>query len=261
MNLGAMQSQRHPRFPTELSVELLAVDTKQVESHPLANISLGGAFVQTPRPLPPGSELRLRMELGSEVIRASARVVHVVDGDAAQQKSHPEGMGVAFQDMSPSARRLLWAAVTRLASDALQITVAHALDPFTTRPRQQVSAPAPRAELPSARFVALRHVEVQARDRDQLEALWSSGLDRGMIYAAGVAPPPVGTPVDVDLVTCSGRLRLHGKIGRVLGSDQARIWRRPVGAGILLDDLDMGRRIAIERYLRGWSEHIDDASE
>jgi hypothetical protein len=95
--MRAIETQRHPRFATDAPVDILTTDISLYESGRLANISLGGAFIRSARPHPPGSELRLRLLLGDEVLRTSARVVHVLDSEDAQHKAHPPGMGIGDQ--------------------------------------------------------------------------------------------------------------------------------------------------------------------
>lgn len=65
-----------------------------------ANLSVGGMFIETSRPLPLGTRLHLRFSLPgfSEPLDTEAEVRWVLDEDATGPL--PTGMGVRFEQMS-----------------------------------------------------------------------------------------------------------------------------------------------------------------
>jgi hypothetical protein len=89
-----MGLQRHPRHRVNVAVGVI-VGLSDVERLALDDISLGGAFIRTPRPRDPGCRLRLEMR----GVSIGARVVHVID--AANGFARAPGMGVAFDSELP----------------------------------------------------------------------------------------------------------------------------------------------------------------
>jgi uncharacterized protein (TIGR02266 family) len=68
------------------------------------NVSLGGVFVATESPLPPGSEVTLELRLDAAVLpwRVSG-VVRWVRPELHASPEHPAGCGVQFQNLPPEA--------------------------------------------------------------------------------------------------------------------------------------------------------------
>lgn len=92
-----------PRVPVRAPVRVLGPGARGFWR--MRNLSRGGAYVEAPRPLRPGSELRIEFEVpGIEGrFRPSARVVWSRPPD----RDRPAGMGLHFLGLDgPSARRL-----------------------------------------------------------------------------------------------------------------------------------------------------------
>ena len=60
------------------------------------NVSTGGMFVATYRPLPPNAPVELRIDLPGKSIRASARVMHAAKYPAQFAAILKSGMGIRF---------------------------------------------------------------------------------------------------------------------------------------------------------------------
>ena len=71
----------------------------------LANLSRGGAFVQTPRPLDAGESFELDVPLPSGPVRLEAVVRHTHRADTARAPRTPSGMGVTFTQPDPDVWR------------------------------------------------------------------------------------------------------------------------------------------------------------
>lgn len=86
----------HPREPFSLPVTLTDKNTGEVLDLVISDLSVGGMFVPTPRPLPVGTELKVRIHLeGSEfTVDADGWVVRIVVGDTPGAGSC--GMGIHF---------------------------------------------------------------------------------------------------------------------------------------------------------------------
>ena len=87
---------RRASFYAEVWLGQEGVFTRTVER--LSNVSVGGAFIQTPQAYAVGSVLSLRFALGSNFITATVIVRNSRVG---------EGIGVEFLDLSPENSELL----------------------------------------------------------------------------------------------------------------------------------------------------------
>jgi hypothetical protein len=68
------------------------------------NIGVGGAFIETPDPAPPGTSLTVMVKLdGGPMIEVAADVRWIVDGDY----DAVHGMGVKFSGLGPEELRSL----------------------------------------------------------------------------------------------------------------------------------------------------------
>jgi type IV pilus assembly protein PilZ len=93
-----MERRQSPRVPVTL--ELSYFSEGQLARDLVTDLSEGGLFVRTRRPLPIGTEVELQLELPAGVTRAKGRVVWLRGAD--------DGMGIAFVgDLPETIRRLL----------------------------------------------------------------------------------------------------------------------------------------------------------
>ena len=100
-----IERRRYPRAhpATEVHCELLGNE----ELFTIRDLSAGGAFIETPQPLPAASEVTVSVHLRPQdpLVTCSGRVVYSLDG---------VGMGIEFFDVSGELGR----AVGRLLGDA-----------------------------------------------------------------------------------------------------------------------------------------------
>lgn len=91
---------RAARVPIRVRVEYQQVDDFLADY--ACNLSLGGMFIQTERPLPAGTRFRLRLLLPKphEPIETHAEVRWVADTGGSET-----GMGVRFDTLSHTARQ------------------------------------------------------------------------------------------------------------------------------------------------------------
>jgi hypothetical protein len=208
--------QKHPRYPLSGAIDVV---TASAELHQLVaeNISLGGMFLKTHRPLPEGSAIRLRLRSagpGAATIGLIGRVVHVIDEAASALKAHPAGIGVQFDPPSPQTEILLRRFVEGIAAQAAR----------------------ERARQARVHFVSLGLVDVDA-SRAALQQLWDQSLRVSGLFAAGDAPA-LGTKVRVVI----GPLHLSAEVVHVVVGG---------GAGLQIQDLAGARLEALQRFLDG----------
>ena len=93
---------KHRRLPTTLLARAF-VGTCRKDAI-VSTLSLGGAFLETPRPLAEGTRISLEIGLPEALLLLKAEVVYArYTGDGNQ----PIGMGVEFSDLAPEAEEQL----------------------------------------------------------------------------------------------------------------------------------------------------------
>jgi type IV pilus assembly protein PilZ len=104
---------RDGRTPIELRVEYKRLNTFFADY--TKNISRGGTFIGTERPLDIGTEFVFALDLPTleEPLRLRGRVMWVTTVDEAS-KANPPGMGIEFRYSSPDERRDMERLVERL---------------------------------------------------------------------------------------------------------------------------------------------------
>jgi type IV pilus assembly protein PilZ len=109
---------RPDRAPIELRVEYKRLNTFFADY--AKNISRGGTFIGTERPLDVGTEFMFALDLPtlSEPLRLRGRVMWSTASDEAS-KANPAGMGIEFQYASDDARHALEKSVERLVASQL----------------------------------------------------------------------------------------------------------------------------------------------
>ena len=104
---------RSSRTPIELKVEYKRVNTFFADY--TKNISRGGTFIATERPLPIGTEFIFALGIPhlEEPLRLTGKVIWITKVDDSS-KANPAGMGIEFQYSSDEERREKEAAVEHL---------------------------------------------------------------------------------------------------------------------------------------------------
>jgi type IV pilus assembly protein PilZ len=98
-----MERRAHVRLPARFLVEYQHVEDFLIDYS--ANISIGGMFIQTQRPLPVGTRFRLRFKIPNRArpVETEGVVCWVIPPDhSGPEKS---GMGIKFFELSPSDRK------------------------------------------------------------------------------------------------------------------------------------------------------------
>lgn len=221
--------QKHPRFKVDAEVEVVASSIPQGTRLPLDNISLGGVFVKTNRPPPPGTPVKVRVSAGVGTIVAIGKVVHVVDPARAEVLKTAAGMGLQFQEMAPEARVALARFVDGLAEQALRR--AGAL-----------------LKAPEARFLTASTVEVRVDDALAARRLWQEHLSRSGLFARG-ASPAMRAQVVVQISGPGGKLVVRGEVVAVVSG----------GAGLQLLDFDGDARAVFVDFMEGRTRSLAPA--
>jgi len=108
------ERRREPRAPIELRVEYKRLNTFFADY--TKNISRGGTFIGTERPLDIGTEFIFALTLPTlaEPLRLRGRVMWTTTPEEAS-KANPAGMGIEFQYANDAERRELEKVVEQLA--------------------------------------------------------------------------------------------------------------------------------------------------
>jgi type IV pilus assembly protein PilZ len=114
----ASDRRRSYRHPIELKVEYKRLNTFFADY--TKNISRGGTFIGTAKPLPIGTEFVFALEVPmmSEPLKLRGRVIWTTSTDDAT-KANPAGMGIEFQYNDDAERGEKEATVERLMSEEL----------------------------------------------------------------------------------------------------------------------------------------------
>ena len=113
------ERRRNPRAEVELVIEYS--DLEHFCQDYARNVSLGGIFIETKRPLPAGSTVQLSFGLPgySGRIRSSGKVVRSVSVEEARAQGVRPGMGIAFEDLSEESKAVIDALVRRSLEEGL----------------------------------------------------------------------------------------------------------------------------------------------
>src|SRR5678809_712569 len=113
MSSDAPERRREPRAPIELRVEYKRVNTFFADY--TKNISRGGTFIATERPLDIGTEFVFALDLPglTEPLRLKGRVMWTTKIEDSS-KANPAGMGIEFQYANAEERSETGTIVERL---------------------------------------------------------------------------------------------------------------------------------------------------
>ena len=109
--LATVERRAHFRFSSHLEVCFGSGD--ELRSACMENVSEGGIFVATDRPLPAGTPLRLKVTLPDGAVDMTGRVAWA---RSAANEMGPAGMGVRFENLSPEQREKIAAVVAQQAA-------------------------------------------------------------------------------------------------------------------------------------------------
>lgn len=115
MSSGDDERRQHGRAPIELKVEYKRLNTFFADY--TKNISRGGTFISTQKPLPIGTEFIFALGIPhmDEALRLRGKVIWITEL-AEASSANPAGMGIEFQYSDGEERREKEAAVERLLS-------------------------------------------------------------------------------------------------------------------------------------------------
>jgi len=96
---------RHERKPISMQVRYKSLDTFFYDY--ALNISHGGIFIKTRKPLPRGSEVDIEFEIpdSPRPFRTRGKVARVIA--SADDEYEPEGMGIEFEPISEEDKTLI----------------------------------------------------------------------------------------------------------------------------------------------------------
>jgi type IV pilus assembly protein PilZ len=109
----------HPRAPIELKIEYRRLNTFFADY--TKNISRGGTFIKTAKPLDVGTNLVFKLFVPTleEPIVLSGRVQWITPGGPGTQEIKQPGMGIKFVYSSEEERKIMESRVERLMIDSL----------------------------------------------------------------------------------------------------------------------------------------------
>lgn len=118
--MASSDQRDNERVPTFLRVRLRFADVDTFIQKYSTNVSMGGVFIQSRSPKPPGTVLKfeLALENGESLIKGEGQVTWVREFDA-NAPGQPFGMGVRFTNLDAKSRSLVDRAVAHRQSRAV----------------------------------------------------------------------------------------------------------------------------------------------
>lgn len=116
---GGEENRRHPRLPLVVKAEVGAGG--RIQRGYLTNLSLGGAFLATKKPIPYGTRLQLLVFLPWKLgeFKAEAEVVWSTGEEGSE--TDPPGVGLGFTKLDSSGEQMLQRYVERFYQLVAQI--------------------------------------------------------------------------------------------------------------------------------------------
>jgi len=105
MSYGGQNRRKYQRRPISMLVKYRSLDS--FFNDYAINISHGGMFIKTRRPLPRGSEVEIEFELAgmTRTFKTAGRVVRVIF--PGEDEDEPAGMGIEFKPLSEADKALV----------------------------------------------------------------------------------------------------------------------------------------------------------
>src|SRR5438128_7785519 len=118
---------KSPRAPIRLRVDYERMNSFFADY--TANISKGGTFIKTERPLPIGTRCSFSFSLPalSEPLQLEGEVTWILSPDDAQARNEEAGMGIRFLFKDAPARAEFERLVERMMENSLGPEIAHGL--------------------------------------------------------------------------------------------------------------------------------------
>lgn len=240
--------QRHPRFSANLPVALFDSERATFEELKVENISVGGIFVRTERPLPPDSMVLLRLKLDDVTMGASARVVHVIDASVASAQQLSPGMGLSFGLLGAKERVALECFVAKLARAATETYDAGRAPPRVAGDTRLERSPAWRC---APRYLTHSTIKVRAEDAMAARMLRLHDISVSGLFAETLHPWSPGERLTLALPVPSGELTVKAKVVHTISPEQARAGGHSPGMGLQFVELSPQQRAELTQFLGG----------
>jgi type IV pilus assembly protein PilZ len=113
---------RRADFRYKEKITVIFDDREETLEQLTENISKGGLFICTDRPMSPGTALSLRMVLPEimEDVRADGEVKYATDVATAKIEQRPPGMGIQFTGFNPEDKRRFIEYLEKLAKEEMK---------------------------------------------------------------------------------------------------------------------------------------------
>jgi type IV pilus assembly protein PilZ len=105
------ESRYKSRLSIEEEVQVHCDDWDQFRVEYAENISEGGVFIKTEKPLSPGTQFRLELKVAGEKLKADAQVIWTKEFPNEPERS--SGMGARFINLSEKDRKRIQVIVSK----------------------------------------------------------------------------------------------------------------------------------------------------
>ena len=176
---------KQKRIPRRINVRFRKQGEEEFAVGYTKNISAGGLFIGTIRPLPPGTEVVVEMKEANEVRRRPAMVVHAARVSALLASVRTSGMGVRFLDRGEGVD--VPAEVAGVAAEA-------ATGPELAEPRAD----------PEVQVTHPGDLQIDLTDVERFREAFRRDIQHGLIFIQGPIGTSIGDEVEVRILVPGG---------------------------------------------------------
>lgn len=186
---------KQKRIPRRVNVRFRKKGDEEFAVGYTKNISPGGLFIGTIRPLPPGTEIIVEIKEVEKVRRRPAAVVHAARVSALLASVRTSGMGVRFLDLEDAGDPV---------AETREVDTATPLEPVE------------REEQLAEAMTSPSDLEIDLSDVERFREAFRRDIQHGLVFVQGPIASEVGEEVQVGVLVPGGvgEVTLRARIDR-----------------------------------------------
>ena len=186
---------KQKRIPRRVNVRFKRQGDKEFAVGYTKNISVGGLFIGTIRPLPPGTEIVVEIKEDERTRRRPAMVVHAARVSALLATVRTSGMGVRFLDMEEADK---------------------AVAESGRKETEPTPEPAKQDERLAEQMTGPSDLEVDLSDIERFRDAFRRDIQHGLIFVPGPLALEAGEEVQVGVLVPGedGEIALRARVDR-----------------------------------------------
>lgn len=188
---------KQKRTPRRINVRFRKKGEEEFAVGYTKNVSVGGLFIGTIRPLPPGTEIVVEIKEASEVRQRPARVVHAARVSPLLASVRTSGMGVRFLDREEEAEN---------TAEVEEVVAEAATEPEFAEPRAD----------PEVQVTLPEDLQIDLTDVERFREAFRRDIQHGLIFIQGPIGKQIGDEVQVGVLVPGGggEIDLRARVDR-----------------------------------------------